>query len=150
MAESLHLAVRLFHVLAVTLFVGGSTLLWLGFRRATAANETAVVLATAASYEWLFWAAVGVVAATGVGNLGALAPGVPGPATEWGVTLAVKLPVVVLFLVGSVVRTVLVDSIDRVPVSHNAAIRRRLARSYGVTALYLVGIVALGEVLAHG
>lgn len=150
MAETLHLAIRLVHLLAVTLFLGGSMLLWLGFHRATAANETAVVLATAESYEWLFWGAVGLVVATGVGNLGALAPGIPGPATDWGGTLAMKLPVVVLFLVGSVVRTVLVDSIDRVPVSHNAAIRRRLARSYGVTALYLVGVVALAEVLAHG
>lgn len=150
MAETLHLVVRLLHVLAVTLFVGGSVLLWLGFHRATAANETAVVHATAESYEWLFWAAVGVVVATGVGNLGSLAPGVPGPGTAWGSTLAVKLPAVVLFLVGSVVRTVLVDSIDRVPVSHNAAIRRTLARSYGATALYLVVVVALAEVLAHG
>jgi uncharacterized membrane protein len=150
MAETLHLAVRLVHVLAVTLFVGGSALLWLGFHRATAADETAVVLATAESYEWLFWAAAGLVVATGVGNLGALAPGIPGPTTDWGWTLAVKLPVVLLFLVGSVVRTVLVDRIDRVPVSHNAAIRQRLARSYGATALYLVGVVALAEVLAHG
>lgn len=150
MAGALHLGVRLFHVLAVSVFVGGAVVLWLGFLRATSADETAVVLATAESYEWLFWAAAGVVVATGVGNLGSLAPGIPGPGTDWGWTLAVKLPAVVVFLAGSVVRTVAIDAVDHVPVSHNAALRRTLSRSYAATALYLVLVVALAEVLAHG
>lgn len=150
MAEILHLAVRLLHVLAMALLVGGTALLWLGFQRATAATETTLLLATATSYEWLFWGAVGVVVATGVGNLGVIAPDIGGPGTDWGLTLAVKLLAVVLFVVGSAVRTVLVDHVDRVPVSHNAAIRRTLARSYGATALYLAGVVLLAEVLAHG
>lgn len=150
MVETLHLAVRLLHVLSMALLLGGPVLLWLGFRRATGAGETAVVLSTATSYEWLFWAAIGTIVATGVGNLGTLAPGIPGPGTGWGLTLAVKLPLVVVFVVGSTVRTVLVDHVDRVPVSHNAAINRTLRRSYAATALYLVGVVLLAEVLAHG
>lgn len=150
MAELLHLSVRLLHVLAMALLTGGAALLWLGFRRATATAETALVVATAVGYEWVFWAAAGLLVATGVGNLGALAPGVPGPDTDWGLTFAVKLVAVVAFLAASVVRTVMVDRLDRIPVSHNDAIRRRLGRSYAATAIALAGVVALAEVLAHG
>ncbi|WP_255196426.1 CopD family protein [Halorarius litoreus] len=150
MVESLHLSVRLLHVLAMAFVTGGAVVLWLGFQRARAANETAVVLSTAVGYEWLFWGAMGLVVATGVGNLGALGAGVEGPGTAWGQTLAVKLFVVLLFFLGSVVRTAIVDGIDRVPVAHNAAIRTLLARSYALTALSLGVVVALAEVLAHG
>ncbi len=139
------LLVRGVHVLAVAVALGGALLTWLSLR--TDADPT---LATV--YEWLCWGALGVVAMTGVGNLGALAPAVPGPDTSWGLTLVVKLVAVVGFLALSVARTGAVvraraDRDDSPAVASSGAGLRAL---YAATAGYLVVLLALAEVLAHG
>lgn len=149
MAQSLHLLVRLLHVAAMALLVGGAALLWLAASRTVAAGESTFVVSLAVGYEWLFWAGAGVLVATGVGNLGALAPAVPAADTRWGLVLAIKLVAVLVLLGGSAVRTAMVDHAARVAATHAAA-RRTLARAYAATSLYLVGLVALAEVLAHG
>lgn len=150
MAEFLHLAVRLLHVLAMALALGGAVTLWRLFSRPSPAVDGSTELATAASYEWLFWGALGVLVATGVGNLGAMAPGVLGPDTGWGRTLAVKLIAVLGFLLLSAIRTALVDRLEHRSLAPAVTTRRLLARSYAATALYLGVVVALAEVLAHG
>lgn len=150
MAESVHLAVRFLHVLAMALVLGGAVVLWGLFHRLDQTTDGSAELATASRYEWLFWTAVGALVATGVGNLGALSPGVPGPTTGWGRTLAVKLLAVVAFLLLSAVRTALVDRLEHRPIAPSASECRLLARSYAATAIYLGAVVALAEVLAHG
>ncbi|WP_255150031.1 CopD family protein [Halorarius halobius] len=148
MVSSLHVGVRLLHVTAVALLTGGAALLWLAASRTVAADESSFVVSLAVGYEWLFWAGAGALVATGVGNLGALAPAVPPLDTRWGLVLAVKLLAVLGFLLGSAVRTATVDRLAsaRPP----AAVTRVLSRAYATTTLALVGLLALAEVLAHG
>ncbi|KAA9399964.1 hypothetical protein Har1130_02470 [Haloarcula sp. CBA1130] len=140
------LPIRTLHVLAMAALVGGTTVLWQSYRSGAVTS-----LAPAKQFEWLFWGSVGVLVFTGVGNLGALGP--PGPGTDWGQTLLVKLVVVVALFGGSVVRTLLlVQASDREDTFDDLhpALRRTLSRAYGATAAILLGIVALAEVLAHG
>lgn len=149
-------AVRALHVLAVALLLGGAGLTWLQFRRVagSASSDPTTIAAPALSlaeqYEWVFWLAVGVVALTGVGNLGAMAPAIP---TEgaWTRTLVVKLGFLLAFLVASVWRTLVVVR------THSVAGGAPTARSVGVlrwsyagTTAVLVTLLALAEVLAHG
>ncbi|MDS0220533.1 CopD family protein [Haloarcula sp. S1AR25-5A] len=140
------LPIRTLHVLSMAVLVGGTTVLWYSYRSGAIAS-----LAPAKQFEWLFWGGVGVLVFTGVGNLGALGP--PGPGTEWGRTLLVKLIVVVALVVGSGVRTLLlVQASGREATSGDLspALQRTLSRAYGATAAVLLGIVVLAEVLAHG
>ena len=166
LSQVVPLTIRTLHVLAMVLAVGGTAAGWYGFR-----DEPIGDLALARRYEWVFWAALGVLVLTGVGNLGSL--GVPGPATDWGRTLSVKLSLVVAVLCVSAVRTLsLVHAGERADVADGtdatdpadtsdptdptdapappAALHRHLGRLYGVTSVLLVVIVALAEVLAHG
>ena len=149
-SHELHLLVRGIHLLAVAVLVGGAVLTWLVLSLADDRRRESVknALSVATSYEWLFWGAVAVVVATGVGNLGALAPGVPGPGTTWGGTFAVKLLVVVGLLAFSAARTVLLQL-----VASRAAARTAtgpLETAYAITAGALAVTLALAEVLAHG
>lgn len=155
MSQVVPLTIRTLHILAMAVVVGGTVVCWYGFR-----SDSIGDLALARRYEWAFWAALGTLVLTGVGNLGSL--GVPGPATEWGRTLLVKLSLVVVLLCVSVVRTLSVvraeerldeerfegepsdDPIDP------TALRRYLGRAYAVTFGFLLVIVVLAEVLAHG
>lgn len=139
-----HLAVRWLHVLAMAALVGGALLCWGLLRRD--ASDPLPVLRT---YEWLFWAGAGLAVLTGVGNLGVIAPAIPRPGTSWGLAFTVKLVGVLGLLVGSAVRTLgvldLADASDLPP-----TIFDRLSIGYAATALWLLGILVLAEVLAHG
>jgi uncharacterized membrane protein len=144
---ALHLVVRWLHLLGVAVMLGGSVLAWGALRSAGDDAPTDSVQRLAESYEWLFWAALGVVVLAGVGNLGALAPGVPGPGTRWGWTLAVKLVVLLAFVVLSVARSLAVVRAR----SGGASLRPdRLRTAYAATTAALLLLLALAEVLAHG
>jgi hypothetical protein len=102
------------------------------------------VVRTLVAYEWLFWGAAGVLVATGVGNLGAFAPAIPGG--PWARLLAGKLGLVAIALVASLVRTLLVTRARAgTPVDAGA-----LRRAYGLTAIAFGVVAALAVVLAHG
>lgn len=143
-------AVRALHVLAVAGLVGGAGLTWLQFRGVRDADDWPAALSLAERYEWLFWLAVGLVALTGVGNLGAMAPAVPTEG-EWATTLVVKLGLLLLFLVASVWRTLVVVSVrghgGRRPASTRVV--GLLQWSYAGTTVLLGTLLALAEVLAH-
>lgn len=140
-----HLLIRIVHVFGMALLVGGAVFAWGYYRWLADRPESGVHPGVAAGYEWLFWGAMGVMVMTGVGNLGALAPAIPGPGTHWGGTFTVKVLAVLGVLFGSVVRTLVVAR-ERTGTPG----QRWLHRAYGVTALALVGVLVLGEVLAHG
>ncbi|MFB6101653.1 MAG: CopD family protein [Haloplanus sp.] len=133
-----HLLVRWLHVLAMAVALGGTALAW-GVSY-TADAETAI--ATATTFEAAFWGAFGVLVATGIGNLGALAPAIP--RDQWGAILLLKLGLVLVVLVGSAVRTATVRA------ARQAETLPALDRGYALTAVALVAIVGLAEVLAHG
>lgn len=141
MVDPVPLAVRALHVLAMAGVVGGAAAAWHGCRSGS------VGVAAAGRYERAFWAAMGVLVLTGVGNLGAI--GAPGPATAWGRTLLAKLLLVVAVVCGSAVRTLVVVRAGNAG-ADRAAVRRTLARAYGATTGVLVIVVILAEVLAHG
>ena len=151
MAATTALAIRTLHVLTVTVLVGASAALWHGYRTGTLTD-----LGPARRYEWLFWAGLGVLALTGVGNLGAL--GAPGPATAWGRVLLGKLLVVLALVLGSAVRALLVvrlDGTDGASTDREANATPETAvgamtTAYGATTGLLLGLVVLAEVLAHG
>ena len=147
-----HLAVRLAHVLAMATLFGGALLCWWLLRRAGSLEvDSSSSLDVAATYEWLFWAGGGLAGLTGVGNLGALAPAVPGPSTAWGTAFSVKLVGVLVLFLGSLVRTLGVVGLagrDRSVPTETA--HARLRSAYAATALLLLTIVTLAEVMAHG
>ncbi|WP_276300649.1 hypothetical protein [Halorussus lipolyticus] len=147
------LAVRLLHVLAMALAVGGAVAVWWLVRRSEArasavGPETAVE--TAVAYEAGFWATAGLLVMTGVGNLGSLAPAVPPAESFWGTVFAVKLLLVLGLLAASLVRTLVVARCRRANRPESAGATRTLRVGYGATALSLAVLVALAEVLAHG
>lgn len=128
------LAVRALHVLAAALLLGGALLL--AVRREARPEEARV-------YEWTFWAAAGVLVATGIGNLGAFGGSPPGSDSRWGRLLLVKLVGVLTLLPLSMARTLLVLRADAAPV--------RLVRgAYAATAALAALVLLLGVTLAHG
>lgn len=137
------LLVRWLHLLAATVAVGGSVLTWALLRAGRFDLDDA--LSVARGYEWLFWAAVGTLVATGVGNLGAFGGTLPGG--RWRTTLDLKLGVVVVVLVGSALRATL---LARLRTRSHPTAGRLLRASYGLTAAGLVVLLSLAAVLAHG
>nr|WP_089823019.1 CopD family protein [Halogranum amylolyticum] len=139
-----HLAVRWLHVFGMAVTVGGALFAWSLLRDDTP-STTALVVATA--YERLFWGAMGLLVMTGVGNLGALTPSVPGG--TWGTALSAKLLLVALLLLGSLVRSLLVVDARRRPDAETVG-TAALRVGYAATALVLGVVVVFAEVLAHG
>ncbi len=152
------MVVRWLHVVAAAVVLGGAGLAWWMVRDATRTddpNRATAALSVSRAYEWGFWAALGIVVATGVGNLGALSPTVPGPDTDWGTTLSLKLVLVLTLLVGSVVRTILVAGLsehtaETAPEQPNSRRLVVLRPAYAITTFWLLAIVGFAEVLAHG
>lgn len=146
-----HLAVRAVHVIAMAALLGGALLCWGMFRRGVRYDmPEAYALRVAATYEWVFWTAAGLLVLTGVGNLGAMAPAIPAVLTPWGLGFAVKLVGTIGLLIGSIVRTLGVVGLRRREGQPTAATVDRLGSGYAATALLLFAIVAVAEVLAHG
>lgn len=140
-----HLAVRWLHVLAMATLVGGALLCWGLLRRRDA--DPIPLLRT---YEWLFWASAGVAVLTGVGNLGVIAPAIPRPTTSWGVAFSVKLVGVLALFPGSAVRTMGVLDLAGSSTHLTKTTLDRLRIGYAATTIWLLGILVLAEVLAHG
>ena len=125
--------------------LGGALLVWwLGVRRKGA--NAGVVLDVAERYEWIFWAAIGLQAMTGVGNLGAFGDALPASASGWGTKLIVKLVAVLALAVLSVPRTLAVVAMGGTQKPHPDL----LSALYGGTAIFVVGIAGLAVWLAHG
>ena len=154
------LAIRWLHVVAATVMVGGALLLaaapalWRAESSSEPSSESsaepsaerlALSLELFRGYEWAFWAAIGPVVATGVGNLGAFGSGLAAPQSLWGRTLTIKLAAVLVLMLLSLTRTLVV-----VRLPNDAAARSLLRGCYVVTAALTLGVLALAGALAHG
>lgn len=148
MAGIAGLLVRYLHVAAMALAVGGALLIAAAIRLLPGGANRRTAAAFARAYEWLFWGALGVLVLTGVGNLGQFGAAVPGPETRWGSVLLAKLVAVLVLLGASLVRTLAVRewTADASLDGSTGA----LTVAYGATGAYLLGLLVLAEVLAHG
>jgi uncharacterized membrane protein len=136
---ALHQLIRFLHVTGMAVLLGGAAFTWNAMR----AGDRS--LAQLVQFEWVFWATMGVMVVTGVGNLGAL--GAPGPGTRWGTVLTGKLLVVLAFVLASAVRTFTVLEVRR---RDRATAGPTVRRLYAGTAWTLLALVGFAEVLAHG
>jgi len=144
----LHVAVRWLHVAAMAAAFGGAiTVLALATR--PGADSAGAVVAVAIRYEWIFWAAAGVLAMTGIGNLAAFGAGLLGPATDWGATLLLKLGSVLALVVLSLPRTLAVARISASIGEAAPGSFITLRNLYGATTGAFAVILALAVWLAH-
>lgn len=125
--------VRLLHLLAVALVVGGAFVAAAAMRKSTGSDG---LIALARAYEAVFWVGVGLAVMTGVGNL-AVAGGRIGP---WSIVMGWKLAVIGLLILFSMVRTLVVAQ---------APAPSRLAKAYALTAGAFTIVLAMGVWLAH-
>ncbi len=145
----LHVAIRWLHVAAMATAFGGAVSV-LAFSTRPGVSSTSAVVAVAVRYEWIFWAAAGVLAMTGIGNLAAFGAALLGPATSWGATLLLKLGSVLALVVLSLPRTLAVARINA-SIGVNAQASVATLRSlYGATTGAFGVILALAVWLAHG
>jgi putative copper export protein len=141
----LHVAIRWLHVAAMaTAFGGAITVLALATRPGPDSGNA--LLTVAIRYEWMFWAAAGVLAMTGIGNLAAFGAALLGPATNWGTTLVLKLGLVLTLVVLSLPRTLAVARMS----STGGPSVRTVRNLYGATTAAFAAILALAVWLAHG
>jgi len=145
----LHIAIRWLHVAAMaTAFGGAITILALSTRPGV--DSASAVLALAVRYEWLFWAAAGVLAMTGIGNLAAFGAALLGPATNWGTTLLLKLGSVLALVVLSLPRTLAVARMSASAGAVAPGVVPTVRNLYGATTGAFAVILALALWLAHG
>ncbi len=142
-----HVAVRMVHVLAATVLVGGSLGIAIAGWTAPATDRGSAFVAAATRYELAFWLALGAIVATGVGNLGVFGRGLPGPDTDWGQKLSLKLTLVFVLMLLSVVRVLAVARLRDLEARVRVV---ALARWYATTAGFSGAIVAAAVWLAHG
>jgi hypothetical protein len=135
------LVVRWLHVAAMAAILGGALLVsWLAVR-----GPSRAVVDVAVRYEQVFWAGLGVIVMTGVGNLGAFGLALPAPATTWGSTFIAKITLVAVLVALSLPRSLAVAR-----VAGGATSTAPLRWLYAVTAAAIAVITALAIWLAHG
>jgi len=136
------LVIRWLHVAAMAAILGGAVLVaWLAAR-----GPGTVVIDVAVRYEQIFWAGLGVLVMTGVGNLGAFGLALPAPVTTWGGTFTAKMLMVATLVAISLPRSLVVARAARGSQVPATTIRWL----YGVTLATLALIAALAVWLAHG
>ena len=144
----LHVAIRWVHVAAMaTAFGGAVSVLALATRPGSLA--AGAVIGVALRYEWIFWAAAGVLAMTGIGNLAAFGADLSGPSTPWGATLVLKLGSVLALVILSLPRTLAVARMSEAAGTTASAVVR-LRNLYGATTAAFAVILGLAVWLAHG
>jgi uncharacterized membrane protein len=140
MAVTQYVAVRSIHVLGSGFVIGGSAVLWLALR---VGEPVSVRL-----FSWFeagFWAVLGVMVFTGLGNL--VGFGVPTDGVRAS-AFSVKLACILLLAAVSVVRALSVLELRRRDREPSTA--RGLRWLYAATTLLSAVIVPLAGVLARG
>ncbi len=144
--------VRWLHVSAVAFVFGGALLIFVLLYFASGnrdASARRMIFDLMRAFEWGSWASLGIVVATGVGNLGHFGEALPDSEDGWGKQLMLKLSLVVVFLLFSVVRTLAVASAASRPIEEAPKHQRTLGSLYGVTAAAIGSIVGVAVALAH-
>jgi putative copper export protein len=146
--------VRWLHVMSVAFVFGGALLIFL-FLHCTSNNRDVssrrMLFDLMRAFEWGSWASLGVVVATGVGNLGHFGESLPDSRSQWGRELTVKLGLVLVFLLFSAFRTLAVTTAANQPddVALSRRTQRNLGGLYGITAAFVVSIAGVAIALAH-
>jgi hypothetical protein len=150
--HALSILIRWLHVAAMAVALGGAALVTaLVFDRQRGVGGGGALLEAAERYEWFFWAALGVLAMSGIGNVAALGSGLPTAGTGWGATFVLKLLGVVALALLSVPRTLVVVQLRALDSgSIAAAFTRTLQWLYAGTVAGLAAILAFAVWLAHG
>jgi hypothetical protein len=141
--------VRYVHIASAAVLAGGA-LLTAAVCSTAAGADIGVLTTVASAYEWTFWSLVGIVAATGISNLGLKGEGLLGPDTSWGAALSVKLGAALFLLALSFVRTDIIAGGRPASRIHDGRLRRVLTALYAATGLTLLAVLWLGLGLAHG
>ena len=145
----LHVAIRWLHVAAMaTAFGGAVTVLALAAHPNADAPDSMVDVAI--RYEWIFWAAAGVLAMTGIGNLASFGADLSQPSSPWGATLMLKLGSVLALVVLSLPRTLAVARMSGSTGALATGFSTKLRNLYGATTAAFATILALAVWLAHG
>ena len=153
-SASASFVVRWVHVLGMVVVVGGSASLCIMLLSNRGEGEPvweSARLRAAMGYEWAFWAAIGVLVLTGVGNAGAFAGHLPTPETVWGWKFVAKLFGVLGLIVVSFLRTCLVAQWGRGQgprFGHPAP--HMIGGAYAATVFLAVAILSMALSLAHG
>ena len=146
--QVLHVAIRWAHVAAMARAFGGAITVLAQATR-PAGDPASAVLSVAIRYEWMFWAAAGVLVMTGIGNLAAFGADLSAPSTPWGTTLALKLGSVLALVILSLPRTLAVARMSHAAGTTPPTIVR-LRNLYGATTAAFAVILGLAIWLAHG
>ena len=143
--------VRGIHVGSVTFILGGAILLILVFylNRSTPIGPTDVMLKLMQAYEYGFWAAMGLIVATGIGNVAHFGDGLPGLSSEWGQRFTVKLALVGVLLLVSSVRVLALYLVSSTPAELRPSRVANLEGLYGATAVIAAGAMGLAIAMAH-
>src|SRR5688572_19856931 len=143
--------VRSIHVGSVSFILGGAILLLIVFylHRTAPLSSSDVVLKLMQAYEYGFWAAMGLIVATGVGNLAHFGEGLPDPESDWGRQFTLKLALAGVLLLVSSVRVLALYLVSSTPAEQRPPRLATLEGLYGGTAVLAVGAFGLAVSMAH-
>ncbi len=142
---------RLIHVAAMAVLLGGSWSIWLLL--AVRAGDGAVEVSSSAvlQFEILAWIALGLLALTGIGNLGAFGAFLPASDSAWGLKLIAKLALVLILFLVSLYRSFAAVAVRwQSQPAESPVLFQRLRALYAVTGLLGAAILALAVSLSHG
>ncbi len=152
MAGALALLARCVQVLALTITLGGTGLVWrrsLRVRGLDPAAQRLALLHYAEKYERYFWLGLGLLVVTSLGSLVTMADAPPGSSAGWVLRAALALLAVGAFLVCAALRTLLVLRLSMASDSASARLLRLFPVLYGSSGLALVALVLLAIALAR-
>src|SRR5688572_12944947 len=142
--------VRSIHVGAAAVLIGGALLvIILSLRWASRPEHHEPLLDAMQVYEFAFWAAVGLLVMTGVGNLAHFGEVLPEPETAWGGKLSVKLFLVVVLAVFSLIRSLAVGLLLQPQTPVTEQLLSTLTGMYIGSIILVVSIAAFAVALAH-
>lgn len=143
--------VRSIHVGSVTFILGGAILLLIIFylNRSGPLSSSDVALKLMAAYEYGFWAAMGLIVATGVGNVAHFGDGLPDFDSAWGQRFTLKLALVGVLLFVSAVRVLALYLVSSTPAELRPGRVATLEGLYGGTAVIALGVMGLAVAMAH-
>ena len=143
--------VRTIHVGSVSFILGGAILLLIVFylHRTAPPASSEILVRLMQAYEYGFWAALGLIVATGVGNVAHFGEGLPGADSQWGRQFTLKLALVGVLLLVSCVRILALYLLSNASPQQRPASLSQIKGLYGGTAVLIIGAFGLAVSMAH-